>query len=65
VRPDERGQLFASLFTLSYFAFGLPTLLAGVAVGSLGLTVTTLGYGTLIVLFSATAGLLQKFGTRD
>ncbi|MCY1243561.1 hypothetical protein D9M72_565800 [compost metagenome] len=65
VRPDERGELFASLFTLSYLAFGLPTLLAGIAVGTFGLTLTTLGYGTLIVLFSATAGLLRKFATRD
>jgi hypothetical protein len=30
-----------------------------------GLTATTLGYGTLIVLFSATAGLLRRFGTSD
>ena len=65
VRPDERGELFASLFTLSYLAFGLPTLLAGMAVGTFGLTSTTLGYGALIVLFSATAGLLRRFGTRD
>lgn len=65
VRPDERGELFASLFTLSYLAFGLPTLLAGMAVGIFGLTSTTLGYGALIVLFSATAGLLRRFGTRD
>lgn len=65
VRPDERGELFASLFTLSYLAFGLPTLLAGLAVGAYGLTSTTLGYGALIVLFSATAGLLRKFGTAD
>lgn len=65
VRPDERGELFASLFTLSYLAFGLPTLLAGMAVGTFGLTPTTLGYGALIVLFSAIAGLLRKFGTAD
>ncbi|MCO5149565.1 MULTISPECIES: MFS transporter [unclassified Shinella] len=65
VRPDERGELFAALFTLSYLAFGLPTLLAGIAVGMFGLTATTLGYGTLIVLFSATAGLLRRFGTSD
>ncbi|MCQ4630456.1 MFS transporter [Shinella sp. CPCC 100929] len=63
VRQDERGELFAALFTLSYLAFGLPTLLAGIAVGAFGLTATTLGYGTLIVLFSAAAGLLRKFGT--
>ncbi len=65
VRPEERGELFASLFTLSYLAFGLPTLLAGISVGYFGLTSTVLGYGVLIVLFSATAGLLRKFKTKD
>lgn len=65
VRPDERGELFAALFTLSYLAFGLPTLLAGVSVGIFGLTTTVLGYGTLIVVFSAVAGLLRRFRTRD
>lgn len=65
VRPDERGELFAALFTLSYLAFGLPTLIAGVCVGFFGLTATVLGYGTLIVVFSAVAGLLRKFRTRD
>lgn len=65
VKPDERGELFAALFTLSYLAFGVPTVLAGVAVGLFGLGPTTLGYGALIALFSATAGLLRRFGTRD
>lgn len=65
VRPQERGELFAALFTLSYLAFGLPTLLAGVAIGAFGLAPTVLVYGGLIVLFSFVAGLLRRFGTRD
>lgn len=65
VKPGERGELFAALFTLSYLAFGLPTVLAGVAVGLFGLTPTTLGYGAIIVVFSAAAGLLRKFGVTD
>lgn len=65
VKPGERGELFAALFTLSYLAFGLPTVLAGLAVGVFGLTPTTLGYGGIIVVFSAAAGLLRKFGTAD
>jgi MFS family permease len=65
VKPGERGELFAALFTLSYLAFGLPTVLAGAAVGFFGLTQTVLGYGAVIVLFSAAAGLLRKFGTKD
>ncbi|GMB82013.1 MFS transporter [Shinella zoogloeoides] len=65
VAPEERGELFAALFTLSYLAFGLPTLLAGMAIGIFGLTPTTLGYGALIVFFSAMAGVLRKFRTQD
>ncbi len=65
VRPDERGELFAALFTLSYLAFGLPTLLAGICVGAFGLASTTLGYSALIVVFSVAAGLLRRFGARD
>ena len=65
VKPGERGELFAALFTLSYLAFGLPTVLAGVAVGLFGLTPTTLGYGAIIVVFSVAAGLLRKFGVTD
>ena len=56
VKLGERGELFAALFTLSYLAFGLPTVLAGVAVGSFGLTPTTLGYGAIIVVFSNSCG---------
>ncbi|MFP5076218.1 MFS transporter [Rhizobium sp. YIM 134829] len=65
VAPHERGELFAALFTLSYLAFGLPTLLAGVAIGRFGLVPTVLVYGSLIVLFSALAGLLRRFATKD
>ncbi|WP_092937362.1 hypothetical protein [Rhizobium sp. 9140] len=54
-----------ALFTLSYLAFGLPTLLAGLAIGTFGLASTGLVYGALIVLFSTVAGLLRLFGTRD
>jgi hypothetical protein len=65
VAPGERGELFAALFTLSYLAFGLPTVLAGVAAGIFGLTPTTLVYGAIIVLFSTAAGLMRRFGTTD
>ncbi|AXV18506.1 MFS transporter (plasmid) [Neorhizobium sp. SOG26] len=65
VRPGERGELFAALFTLSYLAFGLPALVAGVAIGTFGLTNTSLVYGAFIAAFSAIAGLLRKFGTTN
>ncbi|WP_041527207.1 MFS transporter [Paracoccus aminophilus] len=58
--PDERGELFASLLTLSYLAFGAPTLLAGLLLPVLGLTVTATGYGLLIVLLAAAAYVARK-----
>jgi MFS family permease len=63
--PDERGELFASILTLSYTAFGLPTLIAGLLLPELGLTTTAVGYGVMIVLLAATAGLLRKFTASD
>ncbi|MBO0345369.1 MFS transporter [Roseibium sp. CAU 1637] len=63
--PAERSELFASLFTLSYAAFGLPVVVAGVAMPHLGLVLTTGIYGGIIALFSGVAGLLRQFGTSD
>jgi hypothetical protein len=65
VSPEERGELFASLFTLSYLAFDLPTRLTYMATGTFVLTSMALRYGALIVLLSAAAGLLREFGTGD
>ncbi|MEO5615895.1 MAG: MFS transporter, partial [Cypionkella sp.] len=59
--PNERGEFFAAILTLSYTAFGAPTLIAGLLLPQLGLTVTAVGYGVMIVLLSATAGLMRKF----
>lgn len=57
--PQERGELFATLLTLSYTAFGVPTLLAGLVLPQLGLVDTAIGYGAMIVVLAATAGLLR------
>ncbi len=59
--PNERGEFFAAILTLSYTAFGAPTLIAGLLLPQLGLTVTAVGYGVMIVLLAATAGLMRKF----
>jgi MFS family permease len=60
--PAERSELFASLFTISYIAFGLPTFIAGALLPILGLASTVALYGLAIVLASAIAGLMRKFG---
>lgn len=65
VGPGERGELFAAVFSFSYLAFGLPAVLAGVAVPRVGLETTTYAYGVAICVLAAGAALLRRFGTRD
>jgi len=63
--PDERGELFASVFVVSYLAFGIPAVVAGIAAPHLGLAPTTYAYGGLVVALSGTAALLRKYRSTD
>lgn len=61
----ERGALMAAFLALSYLAFCIPALLAGVSIKTEGLVTTTNVYGGVVVLLavSALAGLLiQRAG---
>jgi len=53
--PDQRGALMATFFVLSYLAFSVPALLAGLATGRFGLEPTALGYGVVLLLLCALA----------
>jgi MFS family permease len=63
--PERRGELFAAVFVASYVAFGVPAVLAGFAVGELGLTPTAMVYGVAVVLLAALATLLRVFASDD
>lgn len=65
VAPDERGELFASVFVVSYLAFGVPAVLAGIAAPHIGLASTTYAYGGLVVALSGSAALLRKYRSTD
>ncbi|MBB6628205.1 MFS transporter [Nocardioides sp. KIGAM211] len=65
VAPDERGELFASVFVVSYLAFGIPAVVAGVVAPHLGLATTTYAYGGLVVVLSGAAALLRKLRSTD
>ncbi|WP_282373671.1 MFS transporter [Pseudomonas sp. PS02290] len=61
----ERGALMAAFLALSYLAFCIPALLAGVSIKTAGLVTTTNVYGGVVVLLavSALAGLrLERAG---
>ncbi|GGR58317.1 putative MFS family arabinose efflux permease [Nocardioides luteus] len=55
----ERAEVFAVIFVISYLAFGIPAVVAGLLTPQIGLAATTYGYGAVVALLSATAGLLR------
>jgi hypothetical protein len=52
----ERADLIAGIFTVNYLAFGIPALIAGVAVTRYGLHRTALVYPGVIAALAAAAG---------
>lgn len=58
--PPQRAELFASLYLVSYLAFSVPALVAGLAVTSVGLTDTTIAYGGMVILFALVALALGR-----
>jgi hypothetical protein len=65
VGPDQRGELFSSVFVVSYLAFGLPAVAAGFAAPELGLETTATIYGLVVVVLSGAAALMRTFTTRE
>ena len=55
--PDERAELFASVYVVSYLAFSIPAVAAGAAVASLGLLTTATTYGAVIIVLALLAAL--------
>lgn len=55
----ERAEVFAVIFIVSYLAFGVPAVIAGLLTPQIGLAATTYGYGTVVVVLSSVAGLLR------
>ena len=47
-RPQERAELFAAAYVVNYLAFGVPTLLAGLAARKVGLLPTATAYGAVV-----------------
>lgn len=58
--PAERSALFAVAYTISYLAFSLPAVLAGIASASAGLRLTAVVYGLGVVGLGLTALVAQR-----
>ena len=53
--PHERAGLMSSYFVLSYLAFSVPAIAAGLFAGRYGLQATALGYGLAVMVMAAAA----------
>ncbi|WP_067495150.1 MFS transporter [Actinoplanes sp. TFC3] len=58
--PTERGELFAVALTISYVAFSVPAVIAGLAATTYGLRSTALIYGLVVVSLGGLALLAQR-----
>lgn len=58
-QPEQRGDLMAGFFAFSYLAFSIPAILAGLAVGYVGLHTTALGFLAAILVLTLIALVLM------
>lgn len=64
-RPEDRAENIAAILVVSYLAFGVPTVIAGLLIPHIGLDAAVYGYGIAVVLAAAAAGLMRRFGRTD
>jgi MFS family permease len=57
VEPGHRAGLLAATFVVGYLAFSVPAILAGIAVGSVGLARTTEVYGAVDIVLALIAAV--------
>ena len=55
--PDQRAGLIAAVYIVSYLAFSLPAVAAGIAFTFVGLPTTSVVYGAGIAVLAAAAGI--------
>jgi MFS family permease len=61
--PAERGELFAVAFVISYLAFSVPAVVAGLATTHVGLHRTAVVYSSAVIAICALALLAQRLRT--
>lgn len=61
---DRRGEVFATMYIVSYLAFSLPALAAGLADEAFGLRPTVVAYGGVVVALAVLALVTQTVRSR-
>jgi len=58
--PHQRAALLSAVYVVSYVAFSVPALVAGLVTTHIGLRDTSLGYGGFVALVSLSAMALER-----
>ncbi len=63
-RPQERAELFAAVYVVSYLAFSVPAVLAGLATSAYGLRPTATVYGLVVIALTLVVVVGRPTGRR-
>ncbi len=58
--PNERAALLSAVYVVSYLAFSLPALVAGVVTTHIGLRDTSYGYGGFVLVVALSAVVVER-----
>ncbi|KTR85770.1 MFS transporter [Leucobacter chromiiresistens] len=59
IPASQRADVFAVVFLVSYLAFGVPTVVAGLLVEFAGLAPVAFGYGAVVIVFAGAACVVR------
>jgi MFS family permease len=60
-QPHERAALLSAVYVVSYLAFSVPAVIAGLLITHIGLRDTALGYGVFVALLAVTTLAVEAF----
>jgi MFS family permease len=63
--PNERAALLSAVYVVSYLAFSIPALIAGLLITYDGLRVTSLGYGGFVAVIALAALAMERISSRN
>jgi MFS family permease len=62
--PHQRAALVSAVYVVSYVAFSVPALVAGLLITHIGLKDTSFGYGGFVALVAVGTLVFQRLTTR-
>jgi MFS family permease len=63
--PHERAALLSAVYVVTYLAFSVPALVAGILTTHIGLRNTTWVYGAFVALVAAASAVIERLNRRQ